>query len=131
MNCYNIVREAVERKTPFIIHRHHPRNGSLHYDLRFMDNKDSKLLHSFAAPKDFMDTLDTKTVLAKTRDHDPRWLTLKSYRLDTIDSGEVKIKVSTKKYFELQFFGKKIKGTYKLFKLNTKREDRWLLIKKG
>ena len=88
------------------------------------------MLHSFAAPSNFLETIHKKTVLVKTRDHDPRWLNLKSYRLKDIDKGLVSVLVSTKNYFELEFKGKKIKGKYKLFKLKTKRNDQWLLFKK-
>jgi hypothetical protein len=130
MNGYMYVCESLQKSVKFIIHKHQPRSGSLHYDLRFMDPNDTKLLHSFAAPKNFLETIDSKTSVVKTRDHDPRWLTLKSYRLEDVDVGLVTIKVATKKYFELEFHGKIIKGHYKLFKLKTRRDDYWLLIKK-
>lgn len=131
MNIYSILIESLHiSEVPFIIHQHEPRSGSIHYDLRFLDNKDNKLLHSFAAPSNFLETIHKKTVLVKTRDHDPRWLNLKSYRLKDIDKGLVSVLVSTKNYFELEFKGKKIKGKYKLFKLKTKRNDQWLLFKK-
>jgi len=132
MNGYQIVHEAIAPTTSvkFIIHNHKPRSGSEHYDFRFVDPKNSKMLHSFAAPKNFLDTIKTKTVLAKTRDHDIRWLTLKSYRLKDIESGTVKVMKATDKYFELDFNGKRIHGRYKLFHLkNSRRSDRWLLIK--
>jgi hypothetical protein len=130
MNDYKIVLEAIENKKPFIVHKHEPRNGSLHYDLRFMDPRDSKLLHSFATPSDFLDTINEKSLLIKTRDHDPRWLTLKSYRLETVDSGSVTIHTATSKYFDLDFDGKTLNGRYKLFKIKTNRDDHWLLTKK-
>jgi len=95
-----------------------------------MDPKDPKLLHSFATPSDFLKTVSKKSMIIKTRDHDPRWLDLKSYRLETIDSGLVDIKIATQKYFELTFHGKIINGSYRLFKLKTRRDDNWLLIKK-
>ena len=131
LDGYKLVTEALKSTSVrFVIHRHHPRSGSEHYDIRFLDPKDPKLLHSFAAPKDFPKTMKTKTILAKTRDHDPRWLTLKSYRLDEADTGLVSIKIATQKYFELNFKGKLISGTYKLFKIkNSRRGDRWLLVK--
>ena len=122
--------EAAQKqvKVEFIIHNHNPRNGSEHYDLRFMDTSDPKLLHSFAFGSDFIEKLSDRIVGVKTRDHDPRWLTLKSYRLKDIDKGFVVIKVSNKKYFELDFNGKILKGKYKLFKLKTTRSDNWLLV---
>lgn len=128
---FNLVSEALQSKdVPYIVHKHQPRSGSIHFDLRFLDNRNPKILHSFAAPSNFLDTKDSKVVLAKTRDHDPRWLTLKSYRLETIEEGTVTIKISSLKYFELVFHGKVLNGTYKLFKMhNTFREDRWLLTK--
>lgn len=131
LNVFKIICEALQtREVPFIVHQHQPRNGSMHFDIRFLDNRNPKLLHSFAAPANFMDTKDVKVVLAKTRDHDPRWLTLKSYRLKNIDEGTVTIKISSLKYFELDFHGKILKGHYKLFKMSkTFREDRWLLTK--
>ena len=130
MDAYQIVSESLQRGVKFVIHKHHPRSGSLHYDLRFMDPKDPKLLHSFATPSDFLKTVSKKSMIIKTRDHDPRWLDLKSYRLETIDSGLVDIKIATQKYFELTFHGKIINGSYRLFKLKTRRDDNWLLIKK-
>jgi len=118
------------KEVPFVVHKHDPRSGSIHFDLRFLDNRNPKLLHSFAAPSNFLDTADKKTLVVKTRDHDPRWLTLKSYRLQEIDHGMVTIKISSTKYFELEFHGKLLHGTYKLFKMsNTFRTDRWMLVK--
>lgn len=113
----------------FIIHEHESRKGSRHYDLRFLDPKNPKLLHSFACPTNFLKSLNTKIVIVKTRDHDPRWLTLKSYRLKNIDKGKVTLNVYTKKYFDLEFKGKVIKGRYKLFKIKTKRPNDWMLSK--
>jgi len=115
---------------PFIVHQHDPRSGSIHYDLRILDPKDDKLLHSFAAGTDFEEKIKSKVVLVKTRDHDPRWLNLKSYRLTTFDSGECIIHKAFPKYWEIEFKGKKIKGIYRLFKIKSKRGDNWLLIKK-
>jgi hypothetical protein len=121
--------EARQDKVPFILHKHNPRNGSEHFDLRFLDPNDDKLLHSFAFGSDFLEKVSDRIVGVKTRDHDPRWLTLKSYRLKDIDRGTVIVKIGTKKYFELEFSGKIIKGKYKLFKVKSKRGDNWLLIK--
>ncbi len=115
----------------FIVHKHHPRNGSLHYDLRFIDPKDPKLLHSFAFGSDFEKKASTKIVGVKTRDHDPRWLTLKSYRLETIEEGKVTLMVSTKKYFEMVFDGKILNGLYKLIKVKSHRGDNWILVRKS
>ena len=130
MNTQIIIESLKPIDVPFIVHKHNPRSGSSHFDIRFVDNKNPKLLHSFAAPSNFLETKDKKIVLAKTRDHDIRWLTLKSYRLDVIDKGQVTINISTNKYFELVFHGKVLNGKYKLFKMhNTSREDRWLLVK--
>jgi hypothetical protein len=125
----NFLQEAAKDNVNFIIHKHNPRNGSEHYDLRFMDPVNDKLLHSFAFGSDFLEKLSDRIVGVKTRDHDPRWLTLKSYRLKDIDKGMVDIKVATKKYFELVFKGKVIKGKYRLFKVKSKRDDNWLLVK--
>lgn len=128
---YDIICESISNTIPFIIHKHQPRSGSLHYDLRFLDPKNSKLLHSFATPSNFLETLNTKTPIVKTRDHDPRWLTLQSYRLETIDKGTVTFKVATSKYFDMIFNGKILNGEYRLFKLSkTFRDDRWLMIRK-
>lgn len=116
---------------PFILHQHNPRNGSEHYDLRFLDLKNPKLLHSFALPDNWRDNVN-KTVLFKTRDHDPRWLKLESYRLKTIDEGTINYKLYRQdRYFLLEFNGKIINGTYQLFKLNNKiRKDVWMFVKK-
>lgn len=131
LDKFNVVCETLQSKdVPFVIHKHNPRSGSVHFDIRFLDNRNPKLLHSFAAPSNFLETKDRKVLLVKTRDHDPRWLTLQSYRLNTIDSGTVTVNISTSKYFELDFHGKLMNGKYKLFKMhNTFREDRWLLTK--
>jgi len=114
---------------PFVIHKHDPRSGSIHYDLRFIDGADPKILNSFALPSDFPSTINHKTVVVRTREHDPRWLNLKSYRLDTFDKGDLDIIKGSRTYFKLDFRGKKIKGIYELFKMKTKRENYWLLIK--
>ena len=116
----------------FILHRHNPRSGSIHFDLRFMDLKNNKLLHSFAVPSDFLDKVNDKTSMYKTRDHDPRWLDLKSYRLETIDVGYVDYKVyRPNMYFDLVFHGKILNGEKILFKLRNKyRDDVWLFTNK-
>ena len=45
---YEIVVEAVSpAPVKFVLHKHNPRNGSLHYDLRFVDPRNPKILHSF------------------------------------------------------------------------------------
>jgi len=121
--------EARQEKVHFIIHKHNPRSGSEHYDLRFIDPTDPKLLHSFAFGSDFLKQLSSRIVGVKTRDHDPRWLTLKSHRLTDIDKGYVIIKVSTSKYFEVDFQGKVIQGKYKMFKVKSRRGDNWMLVK--
>lgn len=131
LSSYKIVCESLEHNIQFVIHKHQPRSGSLHYDLRFLDLKNPKILHSFAAPKNFLDTLNTKTSLVRTKEHDPRWLTLKSYRLEEIDSGTITVKVATSKYFDITFHGTVLNGEYRMFKLSkTFRDDRWLMIKK-
>lgn len=117
----------------FILHRHNPRHGSEHYDFRFMDLKNDKLLHSFACPSNFIDDIVNKSIaIYKTRDHDPRWLTLKSYRLETIDKGTINYKVYKPfNFFILEINGNILKGTFQLFKLNGhKRNDIWLMRKK-
>ena len=129
MDGYQIITEALNSRVEFVLHKHNPRSGSEHYDLRFLDPKNPKLLHSFACPSNFMDTIGAKSTVVKTRDHDPRWLSLKSYRLETIDSGYAVIKIATPKYFEIVFKGKIINGVYKLFKLKTRRDDYWMLYK--
>ena len=128
----NFLKESVQpTDVLFVVHKHNPRSGSEHYDLRFVDPKNPKLLHSFAAPKNFMETINGKSLLVKTRDHDPRWLTLKSYRLETMDSGKATVKIATSKYFEIVFHGKVLNGLYKIFKMsNTFRQDRWMMIKR-
>jgi hypothetical protein len=126
---YNVVRYD---GYPFILHQHNPRNGSEHYDLRFLDLKNPKLLHSFALPDNWQKNIN-KTVLFKTRDHDPRWLQLESYRLKTIDKGVINYKIyKPYGYFLLEFTGNIINGTYQLFKLRDKiRKDVWMLVKKS
>jgi len=122
--------EAKNNDVPFIVHIHDPRSGSVHFDLRFLDPVNPKLLHSFAFGKDFDSKLGEKIVGVKTKDHLPRWLTLQSYRLKTFDEGKASIVVASPKYYEIDFKGKKLNGSYKLFKLKTrKRDDQWLLIR--
>lgn len=116
----------------FIIHKHNPRQGSLHCDLRFMDLKNNKLLHSFAVPKEWLDNVELKTTIYKTRDHDPRWLDLKSYRLETIDEGYVDYKMyRPSAYFDLVFHGKVLNCRKILFKLKGRyRDDVWMMVGK-
>jgi len=130
---YQLVSEAISTLRPnsarFVIHKHNPRSGSLHYDLRFLDPNDEKKLYSFAFGSDFEKKLNDKIAGVRTKDHDPRWLDLKSYRLEKIDDAYVWLKKSYPKYFELDFNGKVLKGSYKLFKIKSRRDDQWLLIK--
>lgn len=132
MDGFKVVCEAVQIKmVDFVVHAHEPRRGSTHYDFRFLSPTDPNILHSFAAPNNFLETINSKTTVVRTKEHDPRWLSLKSYRLKKIDSGHAIIKIATNKYFEIIFKGKILKGNYKLFKLSkTKRDDYWLLIKR-
>jgi len=132
LNSFNIVCEALQSQdVPYVIHKHLPRSGSLHYDLRFGNPRNDKELFSFAAPRNFLETINQKTLLVRTREHDKRWLDLKSYRLTDIEKGEVTLKIATSKYFDLIFHGKVLNGLYKIFKMkNTFREDRWLMIKR-
>jgi len=132
LNGFNIICESLQsHDASYIIHKHLPRMGSPHYDLRFGNPYNSKELFSFAAPSNFLETINQKTLLVRTKNHLERWMDLKSYRLTDIEKNKVTIKVLTLKYFELIFHGKLLKGNYKLFKLQkTYRDDRWLLIKK-
>jgi len=116
----------------FILHRHNPRQGSIHGDLRFLDLKNNKLLHSFAVPKEWLDNTDLKSTIYKTRDHDPRWLDLKSYRLETIDEGYVDYKMyRPSAYFDLEFHGKILNTRKILFKLKDRyRDDIWMIVNK-
>lgn len=104
-NVYRLISESLQSDVPFIVHRHNPRSGSQHYDIRFLNVRNNRVLFSFAAPSNFLDTVNGKTVLVKTKDHDPRWLTLKSYRLENIDEGKATIKIQTAKYIQLTFHG--------------------------
>lgn len=124
-----LLENSSTTSVPFVVHQHNPRSGSEHYDLRILDPKNDKLLHSFAAGTDFEEKIQSKIVLVKTRDHDPRWLDLQNYRLSTYDKGECIIHKAFSKYWEIEFKGKKIKGTYKLFRIKSKRGDNWLLVK--
>ena len=129
---FNIISEILQqpKNVSFVIQLHSPRSGSEHYDLRFGNSKNEKELYSFAAPKNLLQTINTKTVLAKTRMHNMRWLDLPSYRLKIIDKGIVTVNISTSKYFELNFHGKILNGSYKLFQMkNKRRDDYWLLTK--
>jgi hypothetical protein len=114
----------------FVIHNHNPRSGSEHYDLRFLDNKNSKVLNSFVFGKDFLSKLNSRIIGVRTKDHDIRWLDLKSYRLEDVDKGEVNILISSYKYFKLDFKGTVIKGIYDLFKVKSGRGDNWMLVLK-
>lgn len=131
LNGFNIICEALQSKdVPYVIHKHLPRSGSLHYDLRFGNPRNDKELFSFAAPRNFLETINQKTLLVRTKEHLARWLDLKSYRLTDIEKNTVTVKIATSKYFDLEFHGKILNGSYKLFKMSsTFRQDRWLLIK--
>lgn len=131
---FNIISEAASPTklddVPFVLHEHDPRSGTVHKDFRFLDPYDESNLLSFAVPAQFQFD-DKKTTLVKTRDHDPRWLTLKSYRLKVLDKGTIHFVTSSPLYFKFQIKGKHLKGNYLLFKLSkTKRDDQWLLIKR-
>ena len=124
------LQESKEPATvPFVIHKHDPRASSNHFDLRFLDPTNKKLLHSFACGDEFPDKMDKKVVLVKTRDHDPRWLDLESYRLEIFDQGDCTIYVSAPKYFDIQFNGIRLKGRYKLIKTKSKKNNYWILVR--
>ena len=131
MNIINkYLQEELNEDKKFIIHIHDPRNTSKHFDLRMMHPYDDKILMSFAFGTDFDKQYDKKIIGVRTKDHNIRWLDLKSYRLNTFDEGTVRFINYTRKFMELEFDGNKIKGKYKLFQVKSeKRDDRWLLIK--
>lgn len=123
------LQEGISIDRPFIVHIHDARNTNQHFDLRILHPYNEKDLMSFAFGKDFKDNYDKKITGVRTKDHDPRWLELKSYRLETFDEGTVEFKVYSYKYMELNFKGKKLKGSYKLFKVKSNRDDNWILLK--
>ena len=123
------LQESTVFTSKFVLHRHNPRSGSEHYDLRFLDNYKKDVLNSFAFGKDFMEKLNDRIVGVRTKEHLTRWLDLKSYRLEDIDKGEVDILISSFKYFKLEFRGNIMKGTYNLFKVKSGRGDNWMLVK--
>jgi len=124
------LQESKVFSSKFVIHRHNARNTNEHFDLRFLDNYKKGTLNSFAFGKDFLEKLNDRIVGVRTKEHNSRWLDLKSYRLEDIDKGEVDILISSFKYFKLDFKGKLIKGIYELFKVKSERDDNWILIKK-
>ena len=123
------LQESINLEKRFIIHIHDARNTNRHYDLRILNPYNDKELMSFAFGKDFEKEYTKKIAGVRTKDHDPRWLDLKSYRLETFDEGTVTFRTYSYKYMALNFNGKKIKGNYKLFKVKSDRDDNWLLIK--
>ena len=85
INQYLQETELKKVTVPFVLHEHHPRSGTKHYDLRFVNPKDPKRMYSFAGTESFLKDLKSKALMFKTRPHDIRWLDLKSYRLKEID----------------------------------------------
>ena len=115
---------------PFIVHEHKARNSSLHYDLRFVVPHNEKILWSFAFPKEFTKKLTSKIIGYRTKDHDIRWLTLNSYRLNVFDKGKLQFEIFSKSYLKIFFIGNELKGSYILFHISKGiRNDKWLLKK--
>ena len=131
MNIINkYLLEGLNEDKQFVVHIHDARNTNQHFDLRMMHPNDDKILLSFAFGKDFDELLDKKIVGARTKDHNIRWLDLKSYRLQEFDKGFFQYLTFSRTYMLLDFDGEKMKGKYKLFQVKSnKRDDRWLLIK--
>jgi len=124
------LQEELKEDKQFVIHVHDARHTNQHFDLRMIHPFDEKILLSFAFGKDFDKSFNKKIAGVRTKDHDPRWLTLKSYRLQEFDKGFVKYLTFSKTFLSLDFNGEKIKGKYKLFKVRSNyRDDRWLLVK--
>jgi len=115
----------------FVVHKHLPRHGSVHYDLRFNDPKKTGELYSFAFGKDFPTASQKRIVGVLTKKHKGDWLTKEGYRLEIYDDGKAKVEVATGKYFEIEFQGKRFRGNYKLFTVKSKRGDNWVLVKMG
>lgn len=128
----------------FVIQRHQARR--LHYDLRLEING---VLKSWAVPKGPSMNPSDKRLAIQTEDHPLKYLTFKGTipkgnygagEMSIWDEGTFEIIGSEKNTAEkkgsirdlkLQFFGKKIKGTFALVKTKRKNENnQWLLIKK-
>ena len=114
----------------YVIHEHRPRNGSRHFDLR-VRRPDSKELLSFAFGRQFLDDVGAKTVGVRTKDHPEHWLSIQSHRLRDIERGWLTMEKFSESYIEFTAKGWHLRGKYKLFKLETHRNDNWLLVKTG
>lgn len=129
----------------FVIQRHQA--SHLHYDLRL---EMEGVLKSWAVPKGPSMNPDDKRLAIQTEDHPVKYLTFQgtipkgNYGAGTMqiwDDGIYNI-IPDKNYktasaqlkkgdLKLEFFGRKIKGTFALVKMRTaKEQNQWLLIKK-
>lgn len=130
----SILFESIQNVVPYVFHYHaDPRNTNPHYDLRILDPYKKDSLMSYAIPaQEGMDKKFPKKVIAvRTRPHPEHWLTKQTYRIKKLEEGEVKVHVSSPKFFDLEFTGKILRGRYILFKnKRSRRNDMWIIIKK-
>ncbi|MBU1119336.1 DNA ligase D [Patescibacteria group bacterium] len=133
----------------FVVHKHHAQR--LHFDLRL---ELFGVLVSFAVPKEPSKDPKKKRLAIHAEDHPFEYRTFEGEipegqygagKVEIWDEGvynyvgckekskkynEEKIKKGlTKGHFVLEFYGKKLKGTYALVKFKTGKQDTWLFYK--
>jgi DNA ligase D-like protein (predicted 3'-phosphoesterase) len=121
------------KETIFVIHEHHA--SHLHWDLRL---EMEGILKSWAVPKDPLLTLEGKKILAVEVEDHPLFYGLwhgtippGNYGAGTVeiwDKGTYDLIEKTDKGFVIKINGKKLNGTFVLFKF--KPPKNWLFFKK-
>jgi len=120
----------MSHKARFVVHLHMAKKAGLHYDLRL---ERGKVLKDWAFRKAPPEEVGVKRFGIAQPDHDLMWLDFEGeitegYGAGTMriwDKGFYEILKETSKSMTLRFYGKRLKGDYKLLKYR----DGWLLFK--
>jgi len=127
-----------------VVQRHEAKRAGLHYDFRLeLPTDGEKVFVSWAVRKGLSESPGVKRLGIRTDDHDVKWGTFEGIIEDDYGAGKVTIwdsgrykmlspiknvaELNRARVFEVELFGKKIKGKYRFIK--TKKG--WLIERIG
>lgn len=124
-----------DRDGVFVIHEHHATH--LHWDMRLsMDG----VLKSWALPKIPPTECGIKRLALQTQDHSLDYANFEGIipkglygagEVKIWDKGKYELITRAQNKIEFTLYGKKLKGTYVLFKFKKGGNNQWLFLKEG
>jgi len=128
-------RKSSGGKPVYVIQKHDARN--LHYDLRL---EFGGVLKSWAIPKEPPTEPGVKRLAVETEDHPLDYANFEGEipegeygagKVEIWDKGWFKVEKTGEKDIIVEIHGKKLKGTYVLFKFEKTGSKNWLIFKKN